>query len=219
MKPKARPIPVHAGKLSAAARAGNYKRNLGADLTSTIDYRRAGAADGTLPVSVERAGDAMIITIDFREPAQQRERESMPYSAGHLVVLAIVGIVLGSVVSSKEWSGAGALIGGGAAALLWFIVKKHRESRVDPWWRFTASPAGLLIEWQDRDGGPWAEKTYPRDRIRVVTAEGNANGEEGDRYQVCIYAPLPHVVPVRYFDVRRGEAEMIVNAIREGLRL
>jgi hypothetical protein len=139
-------------KLSVAARTGNYKRKCGGHLASTIDYRTSGAADGPLPVSVERVGDAMIIM-------------------------------------------------------------------VAPSWRFTASPTGLLIEWQDRDGGPWSRKTYLRDRIRDVTLEPSGRDDRSDSYEVCIFAPLPHVVPVRYFDVGRRHGEMIVNAIREGLRM
>jgi hypothetical protein len=140
------------GKLSVAARTGNYKGKCGGHLASTIDYRSSGAPDGPLPLSVERAGDAMIIT-------------------------------------------------------------------VAPSWRFTASPTGLLIEWQDRLSGPWSQKTYLRDRIRDVSLDRTRGDDGRDRYEVCIFAPLPHVEPVRYFDVSRREAEMIINAIREGLRM
>ena len=208
------------GKLSVAARTGNYTGKRSGHLTPTIDYRAAGAADGQLPVSVERAAQAVIITVDFGEEGRQRNREPTSLLIGFLTVWVIGGIYLASDlnVSGKEWVGFGAIFGGGAALPLWGIVAKRRELKADRWWRLTASSAGLLIERQNRNGAAYSRQNYLRDRIRDVTVE-RTDSDAGDHCQVCIYAPHPHREPVRHFNLRHREAEMIVNAIREGLRL
>jgi hypothetical protein len=63
-------------KLSVAAQTSNYKGKSSGHLTPTIDYRRGGAGDGQLPVSVERAGEAAVITIDLGAGAIFRRQSS-----------------------------------------------------------------------------------------------------------------------------------------------
>jgi hypothetical protein len=81
------------------------------------------------------------------------------------------GRIRGGGRAGKAWVALGAVIGGGAAMLLWFIAEKPPHLDVESTWRFTASPTGLRIEWQDAKGGAYSQKTYPRDRIRDVTVQ------------------------------------------------
>ena len=189
-------------------------------MSGTIDYRSAGAVDGQHVVSVERSPDAAVVTIDFGEAGRQDAREQVSTLTAFLVVWVIMGGLLGWKVvrSVEEWIGLGVLFGVSTVLIMLAIARQRRELNADRWWRLTASAAGLQIEQQNRDGSAYSQKIYPRDRIRDVTIDCG-RGEGRDEYEVCIYAPLPHRVPVRYFNVRRHEAEIIVNAIREGLRL
>jgi hypothetical protein len=188
-------------------------------LTPTIDYRRAGA------VSVERAGEAVIMTIDFGDAERHKKHDVVKGLLAFLLVWLLIG---GTIASSRSGKGlvlVGLFFGPVAAVLLWQIMVRRRDLLVDArandrWWRLTASPAGLVIEQQNRDrAAKPPRKFYPRENMRDVTVERNSARDHDirDDHQVCIYAPLPHREPVRYFTVRRGEGEMIVSAIREGL--
>src|SRR4051794_7760490 len=183
-------------------RAANYKGNCRRHLTRIIDYRRAG------PVNVDRAGDAVIVTIDFADAERQKKHDLVKGLLAFLLVL----LILGGTVAASEF-GEGLLLvvvflGPVAAVLLWLIIVRRRDLLVDArandpwWWRLTASPAGLLIEQHNRDGGASSpRKFYPRENIRDVTVERNAARDHDirDAYEVCVYAPLPHREPVRYF--------------------
>jgi hypothetical protein len=173
--------------------------------------------------------------------ASQRPRRA-PYRIGAYALLiaalvttgsnsGILSLLIGGTVAASEF-GEGLLLivvfaGPVAAVLLWLIIVRRGDLLVDArtndpwWWRLTASPAGLLIEQHNRDGAASSRKFYPRENIRDLTVDRNAarDHEIRDEHEVCIYAPPPHREPVRYFAVRRGEGEMIVSAIREGLEL
>jgi hypothetical protein len=188
-------------------------------LTPILDYRRAG------PVSVERAGDAVIVTIDFRDDERQKKHDLVKGLLALLLLLLLFGGTVAASEFGEGWLLVVVFFGPVAAVLLWLIIVRRRDLLVDArandpwWWRLTASPAGLLIEQHNRDGAANSRKFYPRENIRDVTVERNDARDHDirDAHEVCIYAPLPHREPVRYFAVRHGEGEMIVNAIRAGL--
>jgi hypothetical protein len=150
---------------------------------------------------VERAGDALVITIDFADAERQKKHDVVKGLLAILLVWLLIGCIVASGQSDKRLLGVGVIFGSVAALLLWQIIVKRGDLRVDArandpwWWRLTASPAGLLIEQHNRDGAASSSrKFYPRENIRDLTVERNAarDHEIRDEHEVCIYAPPPH---------------------------
>ena len=179
-----------------------------------VEYRTPGTPEGHSHVGVDRSVDRVVITVDLGEAGRLPVRSGRNIAIVALLGWAVfAGMTLAGGVSGKQWVCFATVIWGGAAVIVRAIVTQSRRLRADPWWRFTASPEGLLVERHNRDGSARWETFHRSDDIADVAVE---QSEEGCR--ICVRRHDAQLPQWTYLDAPRREAETIVNAIREGLR-